>query len=84
MPDLKIYCTQFFYDSYQKNGHLIGCSPKTRNKLLSENRKHHKDLNIRLSIDRRKHDIRKIDAEWLHGRPPVGDWYQIRIEGRKL
>ena len=77
MLDLKVYCTEYFYNSYQKNRHLIACSPETRDNLLKENRNQHKDLKIRLSLDRKKHDIRKIDAEWLNGVPPEGDWYQI-------
>ena len=77
MSDLKVYCTKDFYNRYLLTGHLIGCSPATRNDLLFENREKHEDLSVRLSIDVRKHSIINIDKEWMGGREVEGSWYQI-------
>lgn len=76
MPDLKVYCTKDWYLSYMMTGRVIACSPGTRNELLLDDREAHKDLNVRLSIDKRSHAISKIDKEWL-GCKPVGNWYDI-------
>ncbi|MCF8009276.1 MAG: hypothetical protein K9K32_05875 [Halanaerobiales bacterium] len=58
-------------------GYLIACSPGTRNGLLLENRKKNKDLDVRLSLNRKKHDIRKINAIGKENIPVEGNWYEV-------
>jgi len=69
--DLKCYCTQDMYDNYRQGGILYACSPKMRKILFAfDGVKRHKDLNIRLSLDRRKHKIEH--ATGFHD-----GWFQI-------
>lgn len=71
MPDLKVYCTQEMYDNYKKGGILYACSPLMRRLLFAfDGVKKRKDLNIRLSLDRRKHKIEQASG-FAKG------WYQI-------
>ena len=61
--DLKVYCTQDMYDNYRQGGILYACSPKMRKILFAfDGVKRHKDLNIRLSLDRRKHKIEGVEG----------------------
>lgn len=76
MSDLKVYCSKEWYLNYMAKGRVIACSPGTRNNLLLEDSEFHNDLNVRLSIDRRRHKIIKIGQEWL-GREAEGNWYDI-------
>lgn len=78
MSDLKVYCTKDWYRDYLITGRLIACSPSTRNNLLLEDREAHNDLNVRLSIDKRSHEISEIDAEYMGEElKPEGDFYDI-------
>jgi|GEM_PF-1872193 hypothetical protein len=78
MSDLKVYCTKDWYRDYFITGRLIACSPSTRNNLLLEDREIHNDLNVRLSIDKRSHEISEIDSEWMGKElKPEGNWYDI-------
>lgn len=70
--DLKCYCTEYMYNNYKKGGILYTCAPERRRKLFEEEgRKEHKDLNIRLSLNRDEHSIKELD-EFDNG------WYEIR------
>jgi len=61
--DLKCYCTRDMYDNYRKGGILYACLPSMRRLLFTvDSREQHKDLNIRLSIDRRKHKIEGVEG----------------------
>ncbi|MFW6026623.1 MAG: hypothetical protein ACOCRX_09790 [Candidatus Woesearchaeota archaeon] len=70
--DLKCYCTKYFYDRYRNTGFLIACSPKTREKLIKEDRRN-KDLNVKLSLNRNTHYVKLIENI-----PVEGNWYEIR------
>lgn len=72
MADLKCYCTEDMYDNYRQGGILYACSPSMRKLLFAFNGvKKHKDLNIRLSLDRKKHEIK-------HAEGFSKGWYEIK------
>ena len=70
--DLKCYCTKDMKTNYDKGGILYACSPETKTELLKEDRKRHKDLNIRLSLDRNKHRILPLAVPQF-----ISGWYEI-------
>lgn len=73
--DLKCYCTQDMYDDYKQGKLIYVCSPEVRKILFDfDDVKKHRDLNIRLSINKKTHRIEK-ERGCMEG------WYAIQKGG---